>query len=153
MAKTHSSNPQPLRLSNKEARRLFIDVHGLTRPRRCTVCEDTLEEIIHDIGFVQLDTINTVARSHDMILFARAQNFDRETLDTLHRDGKLFEHYTHDASLIPMEFYPYWRDRFQRTKKGMLERPGVKKRLGENGKKTIAMVRKPRALPPMPKTT
>ena len=28
----------------------------------------------------------------------------------------LFEHWTHDSSLIPMEFYPHWRHRFAKAK-------------------------------------
>lgn len=130
-----------LEISNRDARRLFIDTHGLTRPRRGKIGKEDLASLIHDIGFVQLDTINTVARAHDMILFSRAQNFDRKTLAALHEDGGLFEHYTHDASLIPMEFYPYWQARFRRAK-AMLDRPGWQQRLGENPKKTIARVRK-----------
>ena len=136
------SGTESFRLSNREARNVFIDAHGLTRSRSAKIDVDELEERIHEIGFVQLDTINTVARSHDMILFARAQNFDRATLDTLHRDGKLFEHYTHDASLIPMEFYPYWKRRFAHTKKNMLQRPANQKRLGATPGKTLSMVRK-----------
>lgn len=133
---------EPLRLTNKEARRLFIDAHGLSEPRRGACGEEELFSIIQDIGFVQLDTINTVARAHDMILFARRQNFNRDCLATLHESGKLFEHYTHDASLIPMEFYPYWRQRFQHTKDNMLKRPANQKRLGEKPKATLARVRK-----------
>lgn len=130
-----------LHLTNKDAKALFLDTHGLTRPRRGKLSEEDLASIIHDIGFVQLDTINTVARSHDMILFARAQNFERQTLGALHEKGALFEHYTHDASLIPMEFYPYWQTRFRRAK-DRLNQPGWQQRLGENPKKTINWVRK-----------
>lgn len=129
-----------LRLSNRDARRLFLETHGLTRPRRGKLDEAGLARLIHDLGFVQLDTINTVARAHDMILFSRAQNFDRKMLANLHENGGVFEHWTHDASVIPMEFYPYWQDRFKRAK-GALDRPGWQKRLGDNPKKVLKMVR------------
>jgi hypothetical protein len=132
---------EPLRLTNKQARRLFIDTHGLSEPRRGACGEEELFSIIQDIGFVQLDTINTVARAHDQILFSRRQNFDRETLTALHNKGRLFEHYTHDASLIPMEFYPYWQQRFKRAR-SRLDQPGWQQRLGDNPKKTITWVRK-----------
>lgn len=130
-----------LEISNRDARRLFIHTHGLTRPRRGKLDEKGLTSLIHDLGFVQLDTINTVARAHDMILFARAQNFDRKTLGILHEKGAVFEHWTHDASIIPMEFYPFWQERFKRAK-GALDRPGWQKRLGDNPKKILRMVRK-----------
>lgn len=132
---------EPLRLSNQDARKLFIHQHGLTRPRHGKLGKQDLEDRINEIGFVQLDTINTVARAHDMILFSRAQNFDRNTLGALHQEGALFEHYTHDVSLIPMAFYPYWQSRFKRAK-GLMDRPGFKQRLGDNPEKTIASVRR-----------
>jgi uncharacterized protein len=128
-------------LSNREARQIFLHKHGLTRPRRGKLDAEALAALINGIGFVQLDTINTVARAHDMILFARAENFDRKTLATLHEDGALFEHYTHDASLIPIEFYPYWQHRFRHAKT-MLDRPGWQIRLGDDPKKLLARVRK-----------
>lgn len=130
-----------LRLSNRDARALFLETHGLTRSRGGKLGEEGLAGLIHDLGFVQLDTINTVARAHDMILFSRAQNFDRGTLAALHESGEVFEHWTHDASIIPMEFYPYWQDRFKRARSA-LDSPGWQKRLGDNPKKVLKMVRK-----------
>ncbi len=28
----------------------------------------------------------------------------------------VFEHFTHDASILPMEFYPMWQRQFRRLK-------------------------------------
>ena len=39
----------------------------------------------------------------------------------LSKDRSVFEHFTHDASLIPMAFLPYWQRQFQR-KKAYLDR-------------------------------
>ena len=71
--------------------------------------------MIHDLGFVQLDSINTVARAHDLILFARRPSYRPKNLQRLYEtDRALFEHWTHDAAVIPIEFYPHWHLRFQR---------------------------------------
>ncbi|MEH6411562.1 MAG: crosslink repair DNA glycosylase YcaQ family protein, partial [Hyphomonas sp.] len=71
--------------------------------------------MIRRLGFVQLDTIRVVARAHDHILWSRNQNFREKMLETcLARDRHVFEHFTHDASLIPMDFYPMWRRQFRR---------------------------------------
>ena len=35
-------------------------------------------------------------------------------LDQYLRQRGVFEHFTHDASVIPTEFYPYWQRQFQR---------------------------------------
>ncbi|MEL6312396.1 MAG: hypothetical protein AAFQ17_08565 [Pseudomonadota bacterium] len=30
-----------------------------------------LDTVLHDLGFVQIDTVNTLARAHDLILWSR----------------------------------------------------------------------------------
>src|SRR5690606_3089181 len=104
----------PLSISNGEARRLFLDRHALgPRAAHALDHEETLA-LVRKLGFVQLDSVNTVERAHHMILFSRAGGYRRETLHALHHERRaLFEHWTHDASLIPIEFYPHWHHRFR----------------------------------------
>ena len=72
-------------------------------------------DVIRGLGFVQLDSINTVARAHDLILFTRKSRCLPPALKMLYeKDRRLFEHWTHDAAVIPMEFYPYWQMRRDR---------------------------------------
>ncbi len=99
-----------MRLTNSHARHIFLHRHGLggQGPR-------SLRDIIDQIGFVQLDSINTLARAHDMILMSRLDTYQSQDLKALHEDHRaLWEHWTHDASLIPMAAYPYWHHRFDR---------------------------------------
>lgn len=64
---------------------------------------------------MQVDSINTVARAHHMILFSRRQSYKPEALKTLlERDRRLFEHWTHDASILPVALHPIWQHRFER---------------------------------------
>jgi uncharacterized protein YcaQ len=94
------------------------------------------------LGFVQLDSINVVERAHHMILFSRAAGYARELLAALHHDHRaLFEQFTHDASLLPMEFYPHWHHRF-RAVKAMLSDPKKLERIGPDAAKVIARVRR-----------
>lgn len=73
--------------------------------------------MIRALGFVQLDTIQVVSRAHHHILWSRNQNYREPMLDRLlARDRALFEHFTHDASVIPMEFLPMWRRQFDRMR-------------------------------------
>ena len=75
------------------------------------------------MGFVQVDSINTVERAHHMILFSRNQTYRKENFSSLlEKDRALFENWTHDASVIPTAFYPYWQHRFIRTEAQLLER-------------------------------
>ena len=102
-------------LPNPAARRLFLHRHGLGEAPAGPAQGAALADLIGRIGFVQVDSINTVERAHHMILSARRQAYRPEALAPL-LDGKrrLFEHWTHDASILPVELFPYWQHRFQR---------------------------------------
>ena len=106
------SEGKPLpRLANRAARKLFLERHGLGRPPQ----GEDLTGLIERLGFVQIDSIATVERAHHMILASRRRSYRPPQLDDLlERRRTLFEHWTHDASVIPMSFYPYWRLRFRR---------------------------------------
>jgi uncharacterized protein YcaQ len=58
-----------------------------------------------------------------MILFSRNQTYRREHLtQLLEKDGELFEHWTHDASIIPARLFRYWKHRFRRREPVLAER-------------------------------
>lgn len=100
-------------LPNRAARRLFLHRHALAGPPTGPAKGADLLALIRRLGFVQIDSINTVERAHHMILWARRQSYRPDNLrPLLERDRTLFEHWTHDASVIPTEFLPYWRYRF-----------------------------------------
>lgn len=76
-----------------------------------------LADAITDLGYVQVDSIQVVERAHHHILFSRSQTYRKRDLATLiEKDRVLFENWTHDASIIPTAFFPYWRHRFEREK-------------------------------------
>lgn len=111
------------RLENRAARRLFMDRHALAEPPAGPAKGDDLYTLIHRLGFVQLDSINTVARAHDMILYSRRPAYRTPNLKRLYeRHRALFEHWTHDAAVIPMDFYPHWRLRFRRDAEALKAR-------------------------------
>jgi len=70
--------------------------------------------IIRRLGFVQIDTIRNVTRAHNHIIWTRNQNFREGQLWPHLKNRALFEHFTHDASLIPAEVFPYWQGQFKR---------------------------------------
>jgi len=102
-------------LPNAAARRLFLDVHALAEAPTGPATGTALAALIARIGFVQVDSINTVARAHHMILWSRRTSYRAEALKALlERDRALFEHWTHDASILPVGLYPHWQHRFTR---------------------------------------
>jgi uncharacterized protein YcaQ len=118
-------------LANKTARRLFLDRHALVEQPSGPAKGADLHALIHRLGFVQLDSINTVARAHDMILFARRPTYRPKNLRRLYEaDKALFEHWTHDAAVIPMDFYPHWQLRFRRDAQKLKTQWGIWRRDG-----------------------
>lgn len=96
---------------------------GLCLPPQKRQDKDGLQALIYQLGFVQIDSIRTVERAHHMILFTRNQTYRPEHLRQLaEQDRRLFEHWTHDAALIPVEFYPHWRRRFAKGEGRLRER-------------------------------
>lgn len=110
-------------LSNSDARRVFLTKQGLSAPPNRALTKAGLLDLIHDLGFVQVDSIQTVERAHHQILFSRNQTYRREHLTALlEKDGALFEHWTHDASILPSAFFKYWKHKFLDEEKAIVER-------------------------------
>ncbi|MGJ8571791.1 MAG: winged helix-turn-helix domain-containing protein [Hoeflea sp.] len=110
-------------LSNKVARRIFMAKQGLSASPAQAQTKPDLLHLIHNLGFVQIDSISTVERAHNQILFSRNQTFRKEHLrQLLEEDRELFEHWTHDAAILPCAFYPYWKHKFRRNEAPMRKR-------------------------------
>ncbi|MDU8928480.1 crosslink repair DNA glycosylase YcaQ family protein [Alisedimentitalea sp. MJ-SS2] len=100
-----------LRIPNRQARWLWLDAQGLAATPTGAL---DLAQLIHELGFVQLDTIRVIARAHHHILWSRNQNYREPMLGKLLKSRGIFEHFTHDASVLPMQFLPYWQRQFER---------------------------------------
>ena len=110
-------------ISNADARRIFLAKQGLSAPPNRVLTKPGLLQLIHDLGFVQIDSIQWVERAHHQILFARNQTYRREHLTALlEKDGALFEHWTHDASILPSSFFRYWKHKFRREEEVLVDR-------------------------------
>src|SRR2546428_201456 len=104
-------------LSNQDARRVLLDLHGLSFTQSRKLTTPALLELIAHLGFVQVDSINTLARAHHMLLFVRNLTYQQGQLaHLLETERALFENWTHDAAIIPMQFYHYWTLRFDRER-------------------------------------
>lgn len=113
-------------------RKLWLNTTGLAATPTGQL--DILQ-IIKDLGFVQLDTIQNVSRAHHHILWSRNQNYREPMLDKLLKSkGNVFEHFTHDASVIPVEFYPMWTRQFGRIKKYFDNKKYYKMMTDDNGR-------------------
>lgn len=110
-------------IPNASARRLFLNRHALAEAPTGPASGASLEALIDRLGFVQIDSINTVERAHHMILWSRRRSYRPEALKRLAEgDRALFEHWTHDASFLPIGLFPHWRHRFDRDRGQLMER-------------------------------
>ena len=53
------------------------------------------------VGLIQIDSVNVLARSQDLVLFARLGAHPRQLLTDATDDGELFEYWVHEASHVP----------------------------------------------------
>lgn len=101
-------------LTADQAARLFMGAQGLLADPARRATRAAVRKEVEALGFVQLDSIATVARAHDLILRTRLADYHPEQLQALlERDRALFEHWTHDAAAIPTAHYAHWRRRFR----------------------------------------
>lgn len=124
-----------LRISNRDARRLWLHRQGLSETPTGIL---DLDEMIKALGFVQLDTIQVVARAHHHILWTRNQNYRERMLNRHLADHRqVFEHFTHDASVLPMDFYPMWQRQFRRLEEKVRKWEWHRGMLDANGRNAI----------------
>lgn len=131
----------PLVVDARRARRLLLHLQGLGDDPRRRPGPEELSALIERMGFVQLDSILTVERAHHLTLFSRHRGYRRADLDLLFAEQRrLFEHWTHDASLIPIHRYGHWRRRFARMAEGLRRDAWFAERIGPDAGRTVAAV-------------
>ena len=101
-------------LSSDEARWVALAAQGVPRPatRRGRVTARSLLDLVRRQGLLQIDSVNILARAHEMPGFTRLGPYDRSLLDRLaYSDRVLYEGWAHVASLLPVEYWPAhaWR--------------------------------------------
>ncbi len=95
------------------ARRVFLNAQGLarTRPSRAARERDFAAYLAAQ-GVLQLDTVNVLARAHYLPLFSRFGAFDLARADAFlwgdaaGHSPHAFEHWGHEASVMPRELLP-----------------------------------------------
>ncbi|MFZ4302694.1 winged helix-turn-helix domain-containing protein [Streptomyces cinereoruber] len=97
--------PRPAaELSADEARRIALRAQGfLGAPDR----RAGVRGVLRSLGQVQLDTISVLARSHELIPYARLGAVGRTTVEEAYWTGAhAFEYWSHAACVLPVEEWP-----------------------------------------------
>lgn len=95
-------------LSADDARLITLRAQGFvgTDPRRGGV-----PAMLRRLGAVQLDTISVLARSHELVAYARLGPIPRGRIERAYwhpRRPTAFEYWSHAACVLPIEEWPYY---------------------------------------------
>jgi len=102
-------------LSNRLARRLWLHLQGMLESPHNKSSNHCAIDTVRQLGMVQLDSINTLARAHHHILWSRQQSYRPDDYNLmLGSKPSVFEHFSHDAVILPMDIYPFWQCQRQR---------------------------------------
>jgi uncharacterized protein YcaQ len=119
-----------------QVRRLLLASQALLGPPPA----GGLEGLIQQLGYVQLDSIQVVERAHHLILGCRMPAYHPDQLTALLVQRRLFEHWTHDAAAVPIQWYPHWQLRFPRSRARILASPWWTERVGTQAEALLALV-------------
>ncbi|HYZ98412.1 MAG TPA: crosslink repair DNA glycosylase YcaQ family protein [Acidimicrobiales bacterium] len=105
------SPAEPVEMSLRDARRVALGAQGLAEPRpRGRVDRRHFRRVLDRLATVQLDSVNVLTRSHELVFFARLGGYDREALTRwLWGSREVFEYWGHEASLHPVGRHPLLR--------------------------------------------
>jgi uncharacterized protein YcaQ len=98
----------PISLSRSDARRIVLEAQLLNGPFGAPAGAEGASRIIERLGYIQIDTINIVQRSHHHVLWTRMPGYSEAMLHDLQavRRG-VFEYWAHAMSYLPMADYRF----------------------------------------------
>lgn len=67
----------------------------------------TTQEIIQHLGYVQIDTISVIQRTHHHVLWTRNPNYKIGEIQSLVKERKVFDYWAHAASYLPIEDFRF----------------------------------------------
>ncbi len=90
-------------------RAVALRTQGLDKADISTPTRESIDQVVNQIGCVQIDTLHMVRRSHYLVLWSRLGNYATAEFDALSspEDRRLFEGWQHAASIISLKEYRY----------------------------------------------
>ena len=108
-AKTRRRAAAPTAIPQARARAIWIAASGLAEPEPFGAGPDAVRQAVEHLGYVQIDTINVIERSHHHILFNRTPAYRRADLAAAQSEAKtVFEYWTHALSYVPVRDFRYF---------------------------------------------
>jgi len=92
----------PVELPIRDARRLWLHAQRLDLREPFGIGPEATRLAVEHLGYVQIDTINVIERSHHHILFTRIPSYRRSDLHRAQSvDKTVFEYWTHALAYVP----------------------------------------------------
>ncbi|MBU0596102.1 winged helix DNA-binding domain-containing protein [Candidatus Bipolaricaulota bacterium] len=102
-------------ISVKQARRIVLRAQLLDGRDPSIVGKKAVAATIEHLGYVQIDTIAVVERSHHHTLWTRCPDYDAASLHDLQAvDKRVFEYWAHAMAFLPMADYRFYLPRMER---------------------------------------
>jgi len=93
----------PVTIDAATARRIWLNAQRLDTRAPFGAGPAATEAAIAHLGYVQIDTINVVERSHHHILYTRIPDYRRADLQQAQADDRtVFEYWTHALAYVPV---------------------------------------------------
>jgi uncharacterized protein len=100
---------KPVSLTKPEACRIWLRAQRLDTPAPFGEGAQAVAEAVSHLGYVQIDTINVIERSHHHILYTRIPAYRRADLrQAQSADKSVFEYWTHALSYVPSKDFRYF---------------------------------------------
>src|SRR5580698_6628334 len=101
-------------LSNEDARRVALSAQAL---RGARVTKGGVAALLRRLGAVQLDTISVLARSHELVAYARLGAIGRTRVEQAYWGPKseTFEYWSHAACVVPLDDWPAYAFKRRQT--------------------------------------
>jgi uncharacterized protein YcaQ len=97
-------NALPVHLTSTQARRIWLRAQRLDSPEPFGAGPEATPAAVAHLGYLQIDTIHVIERSHHHILHTRIPSYRREHLHQAQSiDKTVFEYWTHALSYLPTE--------------------------------------------------
>lgn len=103
------ATPAPVEISQTKARAIWIDAQRLNASEPFGAGPDAVARAVAHLGYVQIDTINVIERSHHHILYNRIPSYRRSDLAHAQSEAKtVFEFWTHALSYVPVADFRFF---------------------------------------------
>ncbi len=103
--------PAELTITPDEGRRMTLRAQGFLGANSWNRTRGGVAAMLRRLGAVQLDTISVLARSHELVAYARLGPVSRQQIERAYWHATrpaAFEYWAHAASVLPLEQWPYF---------------------------------------------